>query len=87
MSVVLRPITEGDQPFLYQVYASTRKEDLSVLDWSQSQKDAFLAMQFRAQHTFYQEQFAEASFQVILCDGERIGPAVSRPARGRDSDY
>jgi ribosomal protein S18 acetylase RimI-like enzyme len=69
----LRPITREDQPFLYRLYASTREEEMALVGWSQVDQEAFLAMQFQAQHTFYQEQFAGAQFDIIECEGEPIG--------------
>jgi ribosomal protein S18 acetylase RimI-like enzyme len=59
--------------FLYQVYASTRADELAIVDWSQEQKDAFLQMQFDAQHKYYQESYTDASFDVILRDSQPIG--------------
>jgi ribosomal protein S18 acetylase RimI-like enzyme len=72
-AITRRRICPEDQPFLYQVYASTRTEELAPLGWSQPQLDAFLTMQFIAQHRYYQEQFPEAKFEVILRHGEPIG--------------
>lgn len=71
--VSLRPIGADDQAFLFEVYASTREEELAVLDWDAAQKDAFLRQQFDAQHAFYRSQFADADFQVILLDSEPVG--------------
>lgn len=71
--ITLRPITSEDTDFLYQVYASTRADELAIVDWSQEQKDAFLQMQFDAQHRYYQEYYANASFDVILRDSQPIG--------------
>lgn len=71
--ITLRPITSEDMDFLYQVYASTRADELAIVDWSQEQKDAFLQMQFDAQHRYYQEYYANASFDVILRDSQPIG--------------
>jgi ribosomal protein S18 acetylase RimI-like enzyme len=62
-----------DKPFLYRVYASTRAEELAVVDWSEAEKAAFLEQQFEAQHGYYQAQFPDAAFQVIERDGEPIG--------------
>ena len=73
MPTSLRPIKEEDQSFLYRLYASTRQEELAVLDWSEAQKEAFLQMQFNAQHKFYTEQFSQAEFQIIEQDQEPIG--------------
>ena len=71
--ITLRPISTQDQDFLYRVYASTREDELAPLDWSAEQKRAFLDMQFNAQHKFYQEQYSQAKFQVILLNGQAIG--------------
>jgi ribosomal protein S18 acetylase RimI-like enzyme len=59
--------------FLYRVYASTREDEMAALDWTGTQKDTFLQMQFHAQHTHYQEYFGDASFDLILLDGEPVG--------------
>lgn len=71
--ITLRPIAPGDLPFLYRVYASTRQQELAVVDWDDAQKDAFLRMQFDAQHTYYQQHFTSANFDLILLDGQPIG--------------
>lgn len=68
-----RPIRPQDQEFLGKLYASTRTEELAQVDWPEHQKEAFLQMQFAAQHAYYQEHYAEASFQVILLDGQPAG--------------
>ena len=71
--ITLRSITPEDQTFLYQVYAGTREEELAPLGWDEAQREAFLEMQFRAQHTFYQEQYRQAEFDIILLNGEPVG--------------
>jgi GNAT superfamily N-acetyltransferase len=72
-AMTLRPIDADDMAFLYQVYASTREEELAVTGWSAAQKEAFLTMQFNAQHAYFQENYPGAAFQVILLDGQPIG--------------
>ena len=69
----LRPICEQDNSFLYRLYASTRADEMALLDWSDEQKSEFLAMQFNAQHSFYMQQFKQASFDVIEQQGDAIG--------------
>lgn len=71
--LTFRSITDADHPFLKQVYASTREEELTVVPWSEEQKQAFLEFQFNAQHTFYQTQFGDAAFWVIEQAGVPIG--------------
>ncbi|MEM8807660.1 MAG: GNAT family N-acetyltransferase [Cyanobacteria bacterium P01_G01_bin.38] len=71
--LTFRPITDDDHPFLFQLYASTREKELETLPWSAVQKQAFLQFQFKAQHTFCQEQFKDADFWVIEQAGASIG--------------
>ena len=69
----LRPITAGDEEFLYLVYASTREEELARVDWDEAQKTAFLRMQFAAQHQYYQENYLDTTWDVILVDQQPAG--------------
>lgn len=71
--IALRPVGASDLPFLREVYASTRLEELAPLGWSAEQRDAFLDQQFAAQHSYYQEHYAGASFQLILRDQRPVG--------------
>jgi GNAT superfamily N-acetyltransferase len=41
--------------------------------WDESQKAIFLRMQFEAQHTFYQKQYPQAEFDVVLVAGQAAG--------------
>lgn len=72
-SITLRPITPDDEAFLYRLYASTRAEELAMVEWDEPQKEAFLWQQFSAQHTYYQAHYYDTSFQVILWAGESVG--------------
>jgi ribosomal protein S18 acetylase RimI-like enzyme len=80
--VTQRPIEPADEPLLYQLYASTRAEELSRVPWSPAEKAAFVRMQFDAQHRHYQEHYAHASFDIVLVDGEPAGRLYVD--RGRD---
>ena len=73
MTVHFRPIRPDDAAFLYEVYASTRSEELAVVDWNEAQKAAFLSMQFTAQHQFYQEHYTKTDFLIILRDAVPVG--------------
>lgn len=73
MTLSFRSITPDDLPFLSQIYASTRTEELAVVPWSNAEKTAFLQMQFEAQHTYYQQHYADADFLIILKDEASIG--------------
>jgi ribosomal protein S18 acetylase RimI-like enzyme len=72
-AIALRPIGPDDQPFLCAVYASTREQELAMVPWDAAQKAAFVQMQFAAQHTYYQEHYASAAFDVVLVDSQAAG--------------
>lgn len=71
--ITFRPITSDDEALLYRIYASTREEELAVVDWDDAQKAAFLSMQFAAQHSHYQQYYPDAAFEVILLNGQPAG--------------
>jgi ribosomal protein S18 acetylase RimI-like enzyme len=77
--ITLRPVGASDRDFLLQVYASTREEELRLVDWSAEQRTAFLRMQFEAQDSYYREHYHPATFDVVEVDGEPVGRlAVAR---------
>lgn len=71
--ITLRPINNADLAFLCHVYASTRLDELAQVNWSVEEKAAFLSMQFSAQHSYYQEHYPSAAFQIIERQGQPIG--------------
>jgi ribosomal protein S18 acetylase RimI-like enzyme len=81
-SIVLRPITPEDDSFLAFLYASTRTEELALINWSEEQKVAFCRMQFDAQTADYQKNYPDASFKIIERNGVAAGRLlVSRPEK------
>ncbi|MHB8628921.1 MAG: GNAT family N-acetyltransferase [Aggregatilineales bacterium] len=81
MTVTLRPIAlPDDLDFLYQVYASTRAAEMALVGWTDAQKEAFVRFQFNAQHQYYQENYGDARFDVILQVEQPVGRLyVQRP--------
>jgi ribosomal protein S18 acetylase RimI-like enzyme len=71
--VSLRPAQPEDEEFLLRVYASTRTEELTPVPWTLAEKDAFLRMQFAAQHRYYRQHYASGEFLVIVVGGEPAG--------------
>jgi ribosomal protein S18 acetylase RimI-like enzyme len=71
--LTFRRVAEADLPFLARLYASIRMEEISVLDWSEAQKSAFLDQQFRAQHAHYQKYYPNADWLVTVHAGEDAG--------------
>jgi ribosomal protein S18 acetylase RimI-like enzyme len=77
-----RPITDADLPFLYQVYASTRTEELVPVPWSDAQKAAFLTMQFRTQHADYQQNYPGADRLVAMRADQPAGRLYVERGKG-----
>jgi len=71
--VALRSVREADLPFLQTVYASTREDELAAVDWGDEQKQAFVAMQFDAQHRHYAEHYPGAEYLIIEQHGRPVG--------------
>jgi GNAT superfamily N-acetyltransferase len=72
-AITFRPVCPGDEGFLAEVYASTRLDELASLGWTAAQQQAFLGMQFTAQHRSYLAQFPAADFLIILWHDRPIG--------------
>ena len=72
-SIRFRPKRDDDRPFLAMLYASTRQQEMALIDWTDEQKRAFLQWQFDAQTVHYDEQYAGADFLVLEQDGVPIG--------------
>ncbi len=71
---VLRPEADADVPFLFQLYASTRWDELAPLaGWSEAQKIAFLESQFAAQRHHYLLHYANAAFDILEERGTPVG--------------
>jgi ribosomal protein S18 acetylase RimI-like enzyme len=65
----LREATPEDEPFLLEVYTSTRIDELEGLGWSEDQKHAFFKMQFTARERSY----PRVDSRIILLNGRPVG--------------
>ncbi len=65
IQVILRSIKPQDDAFLFRVYASTRMDEMALVDWSAKQKNDFLQMQFNAQRQHYLRYFPQAEYSLI----------------------
>ena len=68
----LRPQGPADGPFLLELYASTRQEELDALCWPAPAREAFVKMQFDACQRGYQAAFPRAQFAIILMAAQPI---------------
>lgn len=80
--VSLRQVGPDDESFLFELYASTREEELALVAWGAAVKTAFLRQQFHAQQMHYRGTYPNAMDQVILHDDRPVGQiSVARSAR------
>jgi GNAT superfamily N-acetyltransferase len=70
----LRPETEADVPFLRRLYVSTRWDEVApIIDWSETQKLAFLESQFALQRHHYHTYYASTDCAVLEQGGAPVG--------------
>lgn len=72
--VSYRPMNDGDLPFVAELYASTRREEVARTGWPAEMQQAFLRQQHEAQHSHYSIQYGDAEWLII----ERGGAAIGR---------
>jgi ribosomal protein S18 acetylase RimI-like enzyme len=75
----LRPATEDDEPFLFELYRSTRTAGQIALPLGSDQADVILRMQFTAQNRSYEAEFPTQEHNIILVDGRRVGRVLTAP--------
>jgi ribosomal protein S18 acetylase RimI-like enzyme len=71
--IILEIYKPTDQPFLEQLYYSTREDVLMQINWSEQQKQQFSIMQFIAQKTDYERKFPNALQQIIYFKKQAAG--------------
>jgi ribosomal protein S18 acetylase RimI-like enzyme len=69
LNVSLRDVTPDDQQFLFEVYTSTRIDELQGTDWTDDQKLAFIRMQFLVR----ERSQPRVDDRIILLNGQPIG--------------
>ena len=76
MPVRIRPARPDDEAFLFEVYSSTRRDELEPWGWDEAQLDSFLKLQFRAQQAHFKNQFPGADHCIIESGDQLIGRMV-----------
>jgi ribosomal protein S18 acetylase RimI-like enzyme len=66
---------QSDEAFLFELYASTRQEELDAWGWPPEMRKQFLVQQFRASEGL-RAAFPDAEFQIVLIDGVNAGRLV-----------
>jgi ribosomal protein S18 acetylase RimI-like enzyme len=73
MQVNARPASADDEAFLYELYRSTRAEELEAWGLDESQQKSFLELQFAARQRHYDIAFSGAEHKIILCGDRPAG--------------
>ncbi len=74
--ITLRNVEPEDRDFLYRVYASTRADEMALVDWTADQKEDFIRMQFNAQSQHYLTHYPNAQYQIIQQDNLPLGRII-----------
>jgi GNAT superfamily N-acetyltransferase len=73
VTVSLRPVTAADEPFLLQVYASSRADEMALVPWPEAQKQAFLTAQLNARQQHYEHTYPDARHDIVLVGADPAG--------------
>jgi GNAT superfamily N-acetyltransferase len=76
MSISLRLSEPDDEEFMFTVYASTRTDEMGLVNWTGEQKQAFLRMQFDAQRQQFRLTYPDAIYQIIEFNGVPAGRMI-----------
>ena len=69
----MRPARPDEAELLFQIYASTREEELAAVPWAACVKESFLRMQFGVQDGHFRAIFPKASYDLIVSGDEVLG--------------
>jgi len=65
-SFALRPASAGDEAFLFELYCTTRKEEIAAWGLDSSQQEILLRMQFNAQRQHYESAYDGLEHSIIM---------------------
>ena len=80
LNITIRPEQPQDEAFLFELYASTRQEELDAWGWPPEMRGAFLTMQFKASQS-HRRTFPDAEFQIVMLDGVNAGRMIVHRTR------
>ncbi len=73
MAITLRPVTPADEPFLSNLYGTTRAWEREYAGMGEAQWQAFVTSQYTARKEHYDKFFGNAQNSIVLLDGKPIG--------------
>ncbi len=74
-AITVRPEQPEDGAFLFELYGTTRQEELDAWGWPPEARAAFLTMQFRASQGRH-HALPNAEFQIVMLDGVNAGRLI-----------
>lgn len=69
----LRPAKADDTEFLYQLYSTTRIDELDAAGFLEEQREPFLRMQFEAQKFHYEKFYPNAEQRIVTAGSRAVG--------------
>lgn len=69
----LRLVEDSDEPFLYDLFASTKGQQFRLLPLAPAQLDGLVRIQFDAQRVSYRQQYPASEHSIILFEGQPVG--------------
>ena len=72
-AITLRPAHPDDAPFLFDLYAGTRRAEMQAWGLDDAMLDQMLRMQFNGQQGTYSIQFAQADHHIIIHEDQPVG--------------
>ena len=68
-----RETIPDDEAFLFEVYLSSRGDDLTTMGWNADRIRNFLGTQYAAQQRFLKANYAQGEDRIIMLDTQPIG--------------
>ncbi|MEJ8303923.1 GNAT family N-acetyltransferase [Saccharibacillus sacchari] len=72
-TLYMRHAVPEDEDFRFDVYASTRAEEVEAWGWNELQQSAFLHMQFELQQKSYGLRFPDALYRIVTLQDRPVG--------------
>jgi ribosomal protein S18 acetylase RimI-like enzyme len=73
MKYMMRPARGEDEPFLYELYRSTRIDELSQTGLAPDQLEQLIKFQFTAQQHHYREAYADSEHLIVEVEDRPAG--------------
>jgi ribosomal protein S18 acetylase RimI-like enzyme len=73
IAISLHLVTDFRDPFLLQLYGTTRELEMNLLPWPAEQKENFLTSQYESREIHYSRVFPKAQNFVICLEDKPIG--------------